>query len=82
MYGPGCNDHCQCHPTNAKNETCDPQTGHCTCHAGFESRNCSKGEKCELYHLITYFVNNNNVNEEIPKVTFDVRQDKTNKPNG
>ena len=41
MYGRYCKQYCSCHPTQAKNNTCDPQKGQCKCKAGFKSRDCS-----------------------------------------
>ena len=42
FYGQDCKQYCSCHPTQAKNNTCDPQTGQCKCKAGFKGRDCSE----------------------------------------
>ena len=50
FYGQDCMNDCSCHPKQAKNITCDPQTGQCKCKAGFKGRDCSD---CKLF--VKYF---------------------------
>ena len=50
FYGQDCKKICSCHPTQAKDITCDPQTGQCKCKAGFKDRDCSD---CKLF--VKYF---------------------------